>query len=445
MAFNSAIQPPPSFAATFDSILEDAERLIQHSRRREDDMVQAVTPLTATFANVMEPLASIDNNFALESNILCFYQHVSEDEQIREASKKSQKLFDAFRAESFLREDIFALVNAVHDRSEDLDTESSLLLKLTYDRYTQMGVGLHDTNQKQRYKEIQARLGEIKTVFLEGLTSDKSIVDFSLGELKGVPDRILAKLETKGAAQDRYQVTLSNSSHMEIMEHAIKSETRRRLFIASQNKCASNRPLLKEAAILRYESANLLGFPDNAARQIQGRMAKMPDTVNKFLAEFCSKIRPAGLASLNALQYFKRDDISHRDEPDRHDHSFFMWDYHFYHRLMLEKHLAIDRQKIREYFPLQTTIAGMMSIFAALFRLEFTELKGTDKSSNMVWYQDTKVFQVHDTQKRSNRFLGYLYLDLFHRRSKYPNPACFNLQPVIQSFIVHEFPFSDPV
>ncbi|UKZ50497.1 hypothetical protein TrVGV298_004760 [Trichoderma virens] len=393
----------------------------------------------------MEPLARIDNNFALQSNILSVYQDISENDQIREASKKSRKLFDAFRTQSFMREDVFALVNAVHDGSEGLDAESSLLLKLTYDRHIQMSVGLRDTKQKQRYKEIQAQLAEIKPAFRQNLNSDNSTVDFNLDDLKGVPDRILAKLDPKGAAQHQYQVTLSNPSHMEIMERATKSETRRRLFIASQNRCVGNGPLLKEAAILRYESANLLGFPDNAARQIQGRMAKIPDTVNKFLAELCSKLTPAGLASLNELEFLKRDDVSRQDELDQYDHSFFIWDYHFYHRLMLERHLGIDRQKIREYFPLQTTIAGMLSIFGSLFQLKFIELKGADKSSNMVWHEDTQVFQVHGIQKQSNHFHGYLYLDLFYRQGKYPNPACFNLQPVMQSSIGREFPFSDPV
>ncbi|UKZ76840.1 hypothetical protein TrVFT333_004555 [Trichoderma virens FT-333] len=152
----------------------------------------------------MEPLARIDNNFALQSNILSVYQHISENAQIREASKKSRKLFDAFRTQSFMREDVFALVNAVHDGSEGLDAEPSLLLKLTYDRHIQMGAGLRDTKQKQRYKEIQARLAEIKPAFRQNLNSDNSTVDFNFDDLKGVPDRILAKLDPKGAAQDQY-------------------------------------------------------------------------------------------------------------------------------------------------------------------------------------------------------------------------------------------------
>ncbi|KAL7943586.1 hypothetical protein V8C42DRAFT_327920 [Trichoderma barbatum] len=96
----------------------------------------------------METLANIDNNFALKSKSLRFHQQVSEDKQIHEASRKLQGLFNAFHTKSFMREDIFSLIKAVHNRNEDLNTEPSLLLKLTYDRYTKMGVGLHNTNRK---------------------------------------------------------------------------------------------------------------------------------------------------------------------------------------------------------------------------------------------------------------------------------------------------------
>ncbi|KFG79793.1 metallopeptidase MepB [Metarhizium anisopliae] len=429
MASNEEIQSLPRFAATPDSIAEDAERLVQRSRRFHDDLVQTVTPSAATFANVILPLINMENEFALQSNILCFYRHVSEDAEIRAASSKVQTLFNAFLTELLMREDIFTLVRTVHNQSKDLDQESASLLTFAYNRHIQTGVGLLGEGQKQRFQAIQARLSQIKTAFRENLVSDKTTISFTLAELEGVPDRILAKLEKKGAPQDQYEVILSNPSHMEILSYATRSETRKRMFIASQNRCSDNGPLLKEAVILRHESACLLGFPNHAARQLQGTMAETPNTVNDFLEDLRIKITPTGLDSLKVFKDSKRDHLSNQGEADQHNDRFFLWDYQFYHRLILEQEISLDRQKLREYFPVQTTIANMMSIFAHLFGLEFTELQTGEKTPHMFWHEDVQVFRVHESRERGREFLGHLYIDLFHRPGKYAQASCFNLQP----------------
>lgn len=430
MASSEGIQPPPRFAATSDSIAEDAERLVRRSRRFQDDLIQTVTPSAATFSNVILPLANMENEFALRSKILCFYRHVSEDANIRAASNKAQALFDAFRTESLMREDIFALVRTVHDQSRNLDRESALLLKLAYNRHIQTGVGLLVVDQKERFKAIQTRLSQIKISFRENLVSDKTTISFTFAELEGVPDKILAKLGKTEAPQDQYQVMLSNPSHMEILSYATKSETRKRMFVAGQNRCRDNGPLLKEAVILRHESAILLGFPNHAARQLQGTMAETPNTVNDFLEDLRIKITPAGLDSLKVFKDAKRKHLSSQGETDKHDDRFFLWDYQFYHRLILEQEISLDRQKLREYFPIQKTIPNMMSIFAHLFGLEFTELQKSEEPPHMVWHKDVQAFRVHESQERGGEFLGYLYIDPFHRPGKYPQASCFNLQPV---------------
>ncbi len=73
---------------------------------------------------------------------------------------------------------------------------------------------------------------------------------------------------------------------------------------------------------------------------------------------------------------------------------------------MLEQQYSIHRKTIREYFPIQTTVVGMMRIFAQLLGLEFTELTGNNKTPDIVWHEDAQIFQVHDSQARGGDFLG---------------------------------------
>ena len=108
-----------------------------------------------------------------------------------------------------------------------------------------------------------------------------------------------------------------------------------------------------------------------------------------------------------------------------------------YDRLMEEKDYQLDQQLISEYFPLQTTIRGMLEIFEHLFGLHFVEVVGKDRDSispsgkgnDIVWHDEVQVFSVWDDEGEGSGFVGYLYLDLFPREGKYGHAANFNLQP----------------
>jgi len=163
------------------------------------------------------------------------------------------------------------------------------------------------------------------------------------------------------------------------------------MYIAIQNRCKGNLSLVQEAVRLKLELAKLLGFPNYAAVQLQSRMAKTPDRVNEFLADLRSKLIPHGLASLRMLQDFKKSDL----ESGENDNEFFLWDYKFYRNKMLKSRLPIDKSRIKEYFPLQTTTTAVLNLLAQLFGLVFDEIKAND---SMVWHTDVQLFAVHNDQ-----------------------------------------------
>ena len=42
---------------------------------------------------------------------------------------------------------------------------------------------------------------------------------------------------------------------------------------------------------------------------------------------------------------------------------------------MFEEVTSVDNSRIREYFPIQNKINGMMGLFSQLFSIEFTEMR----------------------------------------------------------------------
>ncbi|KAL1992253.1 hypothetical protein VTN49DRAFT_4285 [Thermomyces lanuginosus] len=429
-------QAPPLFTATPDSILADTKRLIETSRSVQDRVASSVKPADATFANTLLPLAQDENAMALEAHILAFYQAVSTDQKLRDASSEAEKLLDDFAIETAMREDLYLLVDAALKKNEPLDPESRRLLEKEHKDYIRNGLGLPAGPKRDRFKEIKKRLSQLSIEFQKNLNEENGGLWFTPEELDGVPEDVLSGLQKgEGENEGKLRLTFKYPDLFPALKYAKNSETRKKLAIANENKCNQNVPLFKEAIVLRDEAARLLGYPNHAAFRIEDKMAKTPETVDKFLGDLRSRLKDGGLKEIEHLKQLKKSDVEARGES--FDGNYYLWDHRFYDRLMLEKEYSLDQQKIAEYFPLQTTIRGMLEIFEHLFGLQFVQITGADrdaisptgKGDDIVWHEDVQVFSVWDDEGQGSGFVGYLYLDLHPREGKYGHAANFNLQP----------------
>ncbi|KAJ5577512.1 uncharacterized protein N7459_006476 [Penicillium hispanicum] len=425
-------QAPPTFTATPQSVVTDAERLIGTSRGVQDKVVAAVKPETATFVNVLRPLAQDENVMALEAHILGFYQAVSTDQKLRDASSKAEELMDEFFIESVMREDVYKLVDAVLNKNEELDPESRRLLEKEHKSFVRNGLGLPAGPQRARFKEIKKRLSQLSIEFQKNLNEENGGIWFTPEQLDGVPEDVLSGLKRgEGENAGKLWLTFKYPDLFPTMKYATNPETRRQVMVSNENKCNQNVPLFREAIVLRDEAARLLGYPNHAAFRIEDKMAKTPETVDKFLSDLRNRLTAGGKQEVEVLKKLKQ-----AIDP-KADGRYYLWDHRFYDRLMLEKDYSLDQQVIAEYFPLQTTIEGMLKIFEELFGLEFVEIVGEDrtavaptgKGDDIVWHEDVQVFSVWNDEGEGSGFVGYLYLDLFPREGKYGHAANFNLQP----------------
>ncbi|KAH7149032.1 thimet oligopeptidase [Dactylonectria estremocensis] len=417
-------QPPPVFTATPSSIIEDTRRLVEQSREVQRRIVENVEPSSATFSNVLLPIAHSENATAAKSHILVFYRFVSTDPELREASRKAQNLWDEFSVETAMNEGLFKLVHAVLEKHEELDPESLHLLKKKYKSHVKNGLNLPIGPLRDRFKTIQSRLSQLTTEFRENL-AETGAVWFSPDELEGVPESALSRFEKgQGENQGRLRVTFRPPDFYPVMRHAISEQTRRHLFISNDNQCNQNVPIFREAVILRDEAARLLGYSNHAAFRIEDKMAKTPETVDKFLKDLQLRLEEGGRLEVGRLKELKKKDVQSRGQT--FDGQIYVWDNSYYHRLMLEKQYSVDHQKIAEYFSVQTTVAGMFKIVQHLFGLQFRQLHVDGRNT---WHPDVQVFSAWNTEELGGTFAGYLYLDLFSRDGKITNAANFNMVP----------------
>lgn len=395
-----------------------------------------VSPEKADFKSVLLPVALDDNKMAIESHIIGFYQAVSTDKALRDASTEAEKLLDDFSIESSMREDVFKLVDAVLQKKESLDAESQRLLEKDHKSYIRNGLNLPAGPKRDRFKEIKQRLSAISIAFQKNLNEEQGGIWFTREELDGVPDDVVDGLKVgDGENEGKLRLSFKYPDLFPTLKYATNAETRKRVFVENENKCNDNVPLFREAILLRDEAARLLGYNNHAEFRIEDKMAKLPKTVDDFLGDLRTRLAPGGEKEIKKLLELKQQDLKARSLVD--DGKYFLWDHRYYDRLMLERDFQLDQQIIAEYFPLQTTIQGMLKIFEELFGLAFVEITGDDrtaladggKGSDIVWHEDVQVFSVWDDEGEGAGFVGYLYLDLFPRDGKYGHAANFNLQP----------------
>jgi len=436
--YNKPPQAPPVFTGTPESVIADTKRLIEHSRKLQDKLVAEIKPEEASFKNAILPQARLGDEDSLEANILCFYSAVSTDKALRDASTDAEKLFADFGIESNMREDVFKLSDAAWKAEKGkLDAESWKLLDKDRKSYIRYGLGIPAGPKRDRFKEIKTRLSEISIEFQKRLNEENGALWFSTVELNGVPKDLVDNFpKGEGEHAGKVKVSFKYPDLFPVLKYATNADVRKQMFIANENKCNDNVPLFQETVLLRDEAARLLGYPNHAAFVIEEKMLKTPKAVDDFLGDLRERLAPGGLKEIEVLKSLKKSDMEARGDATSDDH-YYLWDHRFYDTLMLQKEYQLDQEQIAEYFPLSTTIAGMLKIFEELFGMAFVEVVGKDRDaispsgngSDVVWHPDVQIFSVWDSEDEGSGFIGYLYLDLYPRDGKYGHAANFGLQP----------------
>jgi metallopeptidase MepB len=143
---------------------------------------------------------------------------------------------------------------------------------------------------------------------------------------------------------------------------------------------------------LRDEAARLLGYPNHAAFRIEDKMAKTPKTVTDFLSDLRTQLTPGGAKEVEHLKELKKDDLKARGLEATNDGEYYLWDHRFYDRMVREKEYSIDENEVANYFPLSSTVVGMLNIFERLFGLVFVELDQDARAKLAGKSHDSDVF-----------------------------------------------------
>ena len=404
-----------------------AAALVRRSRATLDAVVAAHARGELTWAATLGRVNRDDAEFGLLESCLTFPGHVAPDKGMRDAATEADQLLSAYANEAASREDVYKACVAFSETAEAsaLDGEEARMLERTLRDFRRRGLHL-DAATAARVREINGRLSELGITYQKNLGEEAASFDFTAAELDGCPSSYLAeRLQPDGAT---YRCTLKYPCYVPLMENCRVAATRRTMEFAFNCRCKDeNGAILETLVELRHEKAKLMGYATHAAFVTEVRMSGGAAAVKDFLGGLAAKLRPLLESDVAALKELKKAELG--DAAFAADGAtLHAWDRAYYCKRLEEAQYEVDHEALREYFPLEAVLEGLLGIYQELLGLRFARDPALEGAA--AWHEDVQAFAVHDAASAAP--VGWFYLDLHPRAGKYGHAACFGLQPACE-------------
>ncbi len=277
------------------------------------------------------------------------------------------------------------------------------------------GVELSE-QERARFKQRSQQLTQLTAKFEENLLDatqawKKHITDERL--LAGLPEstKAMAAQIAQRENLDGWVFTLDFPSYMPVMSYAENREFREEMYTAFATKASDQGPhagrwdntaIMEEILKLRHELAQLLGFPNHAARSLATKMARSPEQVLAFLNDLAQRSKPIAQQEYEELCAFAKQTAGLEELQ--------AWDVTYFSERLRQQRYAISQETLRPYFPQHKVVSGLFEVVKRLYGLQIRERHDVD-----VWHPDVRFFEIFDAK---NTLRGQFYLDLYAREHK---------------------------
>ena len=122
-------QKYPLWEHTPEQVLDLANEIATNETKLFDQIASIENP---TIENVLKPFSKHYNDNSFPEGQITFYQHVSTNKELRDASTKGEEIIDNNSIEQWSREDVYKVFQKLLDTVKDdaeLDPESKRYLK----------------------------------------------------------------------------------------------------------------------------------------------------------------------------------------------------------------------------------------------------------------------------------------------------------------------------
>ncbi len=409
--FNTKYNTAPFSKIENSDFLPTIKEAIKIAKNEIDAIVNnAEAP---TFENTIEALDFSGEQLDRISSIFFNLNSAETNEKIQKIAQEVSPLLSEFSNDITLNEDLFKRVKAVYEQKDQLELsiEQQTLLDKKYKSFSRNGANLPE-DKKLKLREIDKKLSQLKLKFGENVLAETNKFELHItneDDLSGLPEgaKEAAAQTAEAKGKEGWLITLDYPSYIPFMTYADNRELRKKLAIAFgakgfHNDELDNQENVLNLAKLRHERANLLGYKTHAHFVLEERMAKTPETVEKFLNELLEKAKPAAEREFKNLEQFAKE-LDGIDQLQK-------WDGAYYSEKLKQKLFDLDDEKLKPYFKLENVIKGVFTVSNKLYGLHFEEINDIDK-----YHDEVLTYKVTDS---NGNYVSILYADFFPRPGK---------------------------
>jgi Zn-dependent oligopeptidase len=153
---------------------------------------------------------------------------------------------------------------------------------------------------------LQKEIGDLEQKGEANINEDKSKIELSVAELKGVPKEAIANFPKVAGKADYRIVELNKKQAGPAMKYLELDETRKKLNFAMENVGSRNVPLINELTKKRHIVAQMLNYSSFADLILEPRMAHSIKNVDKLLDGITHRITNMARKEHQKIVDFKR-------------------------------------------------------------------------------------------------------------------------------------------
>lgn len=371
----------------------------------------AIPQAERTFENTIMGYERAFDNYGNALGMSGFLSYVSTDKKFRDAANDLQMQISQYMVDVATRRDVYKAIREYTDTNPRLDPVQAKLVKEMLIGFKNSGMDLNDADL-EKFKALNKEKAEYIIKFDKNIQEYKDPLAVTQEQLQGLGEDYIQKLSKTD--DGKYLVTLDYPDYVPFMQNADDEQARKELeFKFNRRGGQENVELLEKTLTLRREIARLLGYKNHAELRLEDRMAKNPKTVMAFLKDLQKKLKSLGKKEDKEMIAYKNS------KTGKNSRTLYSWESGYWSNKFRKENLELDSEKIKEYFPSQVVIDGMLDLFGGVFGITFEPV------DIPVWHPDVKAFKIKD--KASGELVAYFYMDLYPREGKYKHAACFGL------------------
>ena len=406
----------PFGAPEFDKIktehyLPAFEEGIKEGKAEIDAIV--ANPDEPTFENTIEAMEHAGSKLNKVGGIFFNLMEAHTSDEMQVIAEQVSPMLTEYSMYVSLNAPLFEKVKAVYEKRNELglDKDQMILLEDNYKGFVRGGANLSEED-KALYSKWAEELSLATLQFSKNVLAATNAYTLHITDstdLAGLPEyaRVMGAETAKEKGLEGWAFTLDYPSYGPFMKYSTVRNLREDMWKAYNSRALGgefdNSEVVKTIVDLRIKMANILGYETWADYQLEERMAKDRNTVNKFISQLLEPSMEFAKKDIESVfKYAKKNGF----EGDK----LMPWDFSFWSERYQEAEYSLNAEELKPYFRLESCIDAVFSLANRLYGLEFVELDNVP-----VYHEDVKVYEVKDAD---GRHMALFYADFFPRASK---------------------------